>query len=79
MEQTRIAWLIVKQQRNELTLEEEQQLNEWLAATPANLERFNFYTDPEFVRRELADFCKIDVKEAKRKVLQKIRENEKRR
>jgi hypothetical protein len=76
MEQNRIAWLIVKQQRNESTADERQHLNEWLAATPANQERFNLYTDPGFVRRELADFAKIDVKAAKRKVFQKIWTNE---
>ncbi|WP_207515911.1 FecR family protein [Longitalea luteola] len=73
MRQNHLAWLFVKQQRNQLTPEEELELNEWLDAAPSNRECYNLYTDREFVKAELADYMSINVGAAKQKVFGKIR------
>jgi len=73
MTNNHIAWLLVKHQRNELTPGEEQELDEWLYAAPANRERFNLYTSPEWASQKLVVLDRIDVKSAKRNVIRKIR------
>lgn len=73
MTHTRIASLIVKHQRDELSSSEQLELNEWRHATPANREHFDLLTDPERVARDLADFSSIDVEGARRKVARRIR------
>jgi len=74
MTHNHIAWLLFKHQRNELTPDEQLQLEGWLNEAPANREHFNnCYTNAQWVRSELSACRKIDVAAARRKVARKIR------
>jgi hypothetical protein len=63
-----VAWLLFRHQRNELTLDEQMQLDNWLNEAPANRERFNnCYTNAVWMRKELTAFRNINVAAGKRK------------
>ncbi|OQP65552.1 hypothetical protein A3860_17975 [Niastella vici] len=75
MEHKRIALLIFKHKENELTADEQCELNEWLNANPKNRAYFNKVSDPAWFGQMLDQFFRA----AKRKVYKKIRRRETRR
>ncbi len=68
MEQAlRASELIVKQIKNDLTDEEQEELNAWINESSDNLRLFNELTSQAYMRQELEEFSQIDVEAALRR------------
>lgn len=66
----RIASLIIKQWRGELSFQEQQELSQWAQMSPANEELLDQLTTDETLRKELLDY--YEAEEAKEIIWKKI-------
>ena len=68
----RASELIVKHIKEDLTDEEQAELNAWLSEKPENLRLFNELTNPAYMRQQLDELEKVDVQAAQRRLQQEL-------